>query len=377
MSARRARGWVVSVAVVTLGCGAIDERGAREEIDRFSELLLVDPAWVEPVDDPASQLPSLPELLASLLADPEPSAALEAWLEAWADESDDADAWRAEVLCPWLQHDSANGCDAACGACTERQLDGASAPFRLSGLSYRPDLALTEGMVRGQGELRLVYAVTRGPAAPTSAPELAMSVIVELPLSSRLTAQGWAERFHALGAQRDDARAFRRALRQLVDDARQVDDPGQVSVRVQDLAHAKGRMLAWHPSAGLLERIRLQDTIDLTQTSTRQIEAAFADVHADGAGALEVPAAMWAVRVDRDSGWPSLSDAKLSHALRLESCHGCHAEEHSLGGFHIAPGAVGRARVSRFLHDPDDLDNDELSRRADALRTLLALSARP
>ncbi|HEX6240125.1 MAG TPA: hypothetical protein VFZ61_04505 [Polyangiales bacterium] len=359
-----------ALAATLLGCGAIEERDGRREVDRFSALLLVDPHWIGPTQDAETELPTLPEVLAPLLGAEESNVALSQWLDAWADESDAPPAFRADLLCPWLRADATNGCDATCAFCVERRLDAASEPFRLIALAYRPDLALVNGSVRGQGELRLVYAVTR---ARQREVELPMSVIVELPLAARVSARQWAERFHALSALRDDPRLFRRGLRVLVDDARAVDAPASVNVRVRDALHSDGRMLAFRPHAGRLRRASLQDTIDLALQSTRELEATFASARADGAGALEVPEQLWAERVDRHSGWPQLADAKLSRALRLQSCHGCHADEHSLDGFHIAPGAVGRARVSRFLHDPEDLANDELSRREDALRTLLAL----
>ena len=71
------------------------------------------------------------------------------------------------------------------------------------------------------------------------------------------------------------------------------------------------------------------------------------------------------------------TEPALAHAFALGTCDGCHgAEADNLAGFHIAPERSGRARISRFLYDPEAPERAELTRRADALRAMLSLRGR-
>jgi hypothetical protein len=372
------RSWHLADALLVLtlsGCGAIEEREGQLHIERFSELLIVDDELLRADGDPARDLPGLVPVLSGLLAlDASDTSPLLAWLEGWQAASDHSAQFQGDVTCRWLRATPENRCTDDCASCAERTLAPDAAPFRLIGIAYRPDLALATGNAPGQAQLRLVYALTLGPASAAESPELSLSMILELPLSDRLEPAQWAADFHALAALRSDVAAYRRALRARVEAARAVQTPERVSLRIRDASFSAGRMLAWAPRGTRLTRIGLENTVDL-RTPEATLEATLASqAPHDSPQTLEVPAALWADTVDAHSSWPNPSDKTLRQTLRLISCHGCHAEDHSTGGFHVAPGQLGRARVSSFLHRPEAPEGDELSRREDALRTLLVRS---
>ncbi len=139
-------------------------------------------------------------------------------------------------------------------------------------------------------------------------------------------------------------------------------DCGQCSERALTLEQAPFRLtaIAYRPDPALLPN---------AQCPQGQLRFVFALRGEVSSRELHAPERFWADSVSRATPSPAFADAKLTEMLRLVSCQGCHADERSQDGFHIAPRA--RARVSRFLHDPERPEDDELTRRADALRTLL------
>jgi hypothetical protein len=367
-SARSILAWALSW--LAGACGALEEQRDRVVVDRFSELLIVDEELL--VANAASETLDFAALLRALLRE-QADAATGAWIEAWGAASDRPEAFAESVLCPWLRSRPENACDARCGQCDERVYTPEQAPFRLTAIAYRPDLALGMQAEHPQGQLRFVFALRS-----TEDIELPVTLIFEYPLSARWSAARWAARFHALATERSDLMAYRRALQALARAAIASDPGARVTLRVRDDLSSDGRMLAWAvDAAGGLTRLALEDTVDLAHGSLASLRAALPD-HELSSQELHVPARFWADSVTRATPTPELADHALSASLRLISCQGCHADERSQGGFHIAPAARGRARVSRFLHDPEQPADDELARREDALRTLLrALESPP
>jgi hypothetical protein len=361
---------VTMFSLASLACGPIEERRDEVVVERFSELLIVDEALLQsPLELEVRKLDFA--FLMRSLYEAQAEQASQAWFDALRSASDQPDAFFRALTCPWLKSAPENACDDDCGACVSHALPLEGAPLRLIALAYRPDLALVELPGSEQGQLRFVFAMQTSEAAPEAT--LPMTVIFEYPLPEALSASAWAERFHALSPLRHDLSAYRRELAGLAALATRVDRPEQVTIRTRDDAFSDGRMLAWSAEAAGPKRITLENSVDLERTSTAQLEGALPEGSRHLSSLeLRVPESLWADSVTRASAFPVLPDDTLAERLRLISCHGCHADGRSQQGFHIAPTAVGRARVSRFLHDPDDSQNDELSRREDALRTLLA-----
>lgn len=118
----------------------------------------------------------------------------------------------AKILCPWLRADPANACDVACRACARRSIDLAGAPFRLVAISNRLDLV--DDPDARAAEVRLLYAITNGPADEASSTALPATVTFEYHLPPTRTTAEWAKAWHALGTL--EGATYRDALARLL-----------------------------------------------------------------------------------------------------------------------------------------------------------------
>ena len=358
-------------------CGAIVEPKDRVKVDRFAELLIVDDALLSGEGEssavPSEQIASFGTLWRAA-AGAQQEVALARWLSEWESVSDAPAFVYEQVRCRWLRATQDNQCDPSCGRCAERRLDPDKAPFRLIGVSYRPDLALATGEPQlSKQECRLVFALSSDARASDPNRELAVSVIFELRLTAPAEAASWAERFHSLSPLSARPPAFRRALSELVADA--VQAPKEVSLRLRDDAFSNGQMLAWQLGPRELTRVGLANTVDPAQASQSDLRAHLLAQRDDlERGEPNLPAAWRRSEVSRATPLPETGDPALDPLLAVVTCQGCHGDERTIGGFHLAPRQANRQRVSRFLHDPEHPADDELARREDALRTLLALT---
>jgi hypothetical protein len=357
-------------AILAAGCGPIlDDGGAGDEcaVDPLKELLVVDEAVMTSAAamNAADGALSFRRAMERLATAPEDASAMTlAWIERWAPPA---------RVCAWLRSRAANGCDADCGACAERHVDLADAPFRTIAVSNRIDLSEPAGAAEG----RLVFAATDGPGDDPAAKALPLTVIVELRLPGDPAA--WAARWHALGARAAFDAEYIRSLTELTDAFVRAENLAQI--RVNDaLGPSRATMHETHLDPAANDpRARLAPA-GLRRTPARALDgspALGAFVSAHRADILEdrfeLPGAMLADRIELGETWavPGVEEP-LRRAFAASTCDGCHGGERAVidGGFHVSPLRRGTSRLSRFLLDPEHRGDDELTRRAAVLRRL-------
>lgn len=341
-------------------------------IDRFRELILVDPSVV---DDPLRTAPGGAWSFKHLMEEmkPETTSASQFvldWLEGF--KASEVNGFPVSVRA---------GVDALLAE-WPKALDGSldldRAPFRLTAIANRLDL---RDDTRPAGEGRLVFAALQNgvPAAFT--------VVFEylLPTHDGRDAAFWAETWHSLGASRT-GEAFNQALETVT---RSFTDRGAWPERINGSALGQVRTneilfgTSWELREFQLDTtgaLRIAPTDNCPDPSFNGGEAlaAFVRDHAGevSAGTYRVPHEMLggACRQGPEHAWrlPGV-DERLRQAFARETCNGCHgAEATPIDGFyHVTPFGAGTARLSRFLHDPGNPDGDELGRRAEKLRALL------
>ncbi len=362
---------MIAIAALT-ACGPIladhtNEGGAAVVIDPWKELLVVDDAVMR---DPATSNTggsalgfrhTMERLAAS---EDDASDVTLGWLETWAAPA---------FTCAWLRARAENACDEGCGACGERRLDLARAPFRTIAVSNRIDLP----------EGRLLFAATDGPGDDPGSSPLPITVIAEFRLDGDPV--DWAARWHALGAHATFDAGFVLALTDVTE--RFVRAGGLAQLRVDDASSGPTATLheAHRDPTAVDGRARIisaklrrtpaadrRDTPELAKFVLSHRDEILADRH-------EVPFEMLADRVALGETWrlPGV-DEPLRRAFAASTCDGCHGGENPVldAAFHVSPLRSGRAKVSRFLFDPDRPGEDELSRRADVLRRLIGVPVR-
>lgn len=288
-----------------------------------------------------------------------------------------------EVLCPWLRETPANACDATCSSCAAHRLDLSRAPLRLLAISNRVDLGDKPDAASPAGEVRFVYGVTHGPGDdPRSAPR-AMTVIVEYALPDTRSPAAWASAWHALGslegapyldALEGIARETTRtgALAQIRTNAAAGEpDPGMRELAMNDEGRFRPRALRNTPRPDLAASNTLATFLrDNEEAVRRDMHVLPENMRADwvdtrGASAPQVPL--------------SAAPADVQRAFAAGTCNGCHGGSNPVVDdvFHVSPFRSGRAKLSRFLHDPEPGADDDLSRRERDLRRRLAASTTP
>ena len=246
-----------------------------------------------------------------------------------------------------------------------------SSPLRLIAVANRLDLAGEPDDVGGAGEARLVFALTDGPGDDPHSPELPMTVIFEYALGG--DARTWTADFHALSRYETFSEAYAVALESLVARFQTLSQ-----VRIDDQAFGDGQLfaeLALDPLSGRLVPRGLRNTPEASVDPALLAGLVTSNADAIIADRWLLPEELRAKTTYGSASWPlpNVSEAART-AFAAGTCSGCHGQvTPSRGGFHISPGAVGTGRLSTFLFDVANPDNDELSRRATLLsRTLCA-----
>lgn len=366
--------WIPVAMVLTVagGCGAIDETDGHVRIDRFRELVIVEDAIMSAPEgrNAGGGACSFPQLMTNAVGDGA-SEAVTAWLSTWNPAGEDDRGVAQQVLCPWLRGTATNQCDATCGECAARYLAPALAPFRLIAVVYRPDMALRTDGVAAPEEGRFIFALTAGPGDDAGNTELPFTVALEYALPARAPSESWAQRWHALGSVPDAG--YPAALAKVTREFTGHDAAPVLRVRVRDDFFANGALREWQLKDGTLLRRDLPNTPDMRKVTAADV-ANYVAAHRSEIMAHEhvLPTSWTAVEAFRDDTVPAFTDnTRLNRAFALSTCQGCHADDQTIDGFHIAPGRRGRARVSPFLNDPSTPNRDELTRREDAFRILL------
>ncbi len=359
----------LGVILALAACGPmVDEAELREAIpvDRFSELEIVSDEVT--IDARTRNTGRGPWSFARALGDVEAqraSATADSFLQAWQGASVRSD----EVRCLWLAADVRNQCNVDCSVCSHRDLHFDSAPFRLIAISNRLDLRRHPDSPTG--EARLVFGLTSGAADRGAAP-LGLTVIFEYALCADVASEVWAHRFHALGSLKGDD--YLRALETLT---RDFAKPMQLSqVRVLSQLQDRGAFAELTVADGWQARglrnspNRSQNGSNALSAYVKQNQSAItsdANVMSESmrAKTLGLGESKWEV--------PQV-DESVRRAFALGTCDGCHGQEVRTldGGFHISPFRQGRERLSPFLHNRNGNLSDELARREDAMRALLA-----
>ncbi|MFO0640030.1 MAG: hypothetical protein U0183_12510 [Polyangiaceae bacterium] len=371
---------------------------ASEPVDRFKELMVIDEAVTSDVRAKNGAAGSWSfRFLVENMAPPgmDTSTFVLEWLTEW-DAVKQINGFPADrpnelrgstlvdrIICPWLKQTQSNGCDAKCGVCAERKLDMARAPFRLIAISNRLDERETNpGAPQGEG--RLLFGLTDGPADDPASPPLPMTLIFEYLLHEGKSLQEWASMWHALGRNANFDEAFRAQLQQVTDSfTKRGARPGGVNGSALNQLRSNESALNWiwqlrefaiMPDGRLKQRsVRntpgealngspqlatwVRENAELVRTGKYQIPVGFQAPTAD--------ALLFRWRL------PGV-DEPTRVAFSTATCSGCHTIDKPRidTAFHISPFRTGTDKLSRFVYDPAG-GPDELSRRADGLRKIV------
>ncbi len=357
----------VAIAIALAACGPItgeQREGAEDcapafragDVDPMKELLIVDERVMS--DDAARNATagalSFRHAMEQVVPASEDAAgATLAWLDGWAP---------ASLRCDWLRARADNACDAACGTCAARKLDLAEAPFRLIAVANRLDLAESGDE---SAEARLVFGATAGPGDDPRSASLPITAIFEFRVEGDRRA--WARRWHALGADGEVDTSWIRSLMDVTEGFVRAESFGQI--RVQDALGERPVMYEFRRdvSDGHLVRAGLRRTPAHAMNGSATLHAFVrSNEEAILSDRYELPDSILTDRIELGRTWtlPGVHEP-LRRAFAQGTCDGCHGSEHPTtdGSFHISPQRRGRAKLSRFLFDPDGRD-DELARRA-------------
>jgi hypothetical protein len=245
--------------------------------------------------------------------------------------------------------------------------DLAASPLRLIAVANRIDLADQPDELGTAGEARLVFAITDGPADDPASVELPMTIILEYSLSGGRRA--WTSDFHALSRYVDFSDAYVAALEALVVRFDRVSQ-----VRINDAAFGEGQLFAELALDGpLLAPRGLRNTPDAHIDPARLASLVSSNADAIIENKWLLPRELRTKTIDASSTWslPGVA-ADARQAFAQGTCNGCHGQvQPSTSGFHVAPGASGASRLSKFLYDPTNANGDELTRRAKSASTTL------
>jgi hypothetical protein len=266
-------------------------------------------------------------------------------------------------------------------------------PMRLLAIVNRMDLRSDTRA----GEGRFVFGVLDSGGNPTQ-----FTVILEynLPLEV-MSADEWADAWHALGALAPSSSAYRTALQEITDSFAGPDvlptrpNGSAISqVRTNEIhlsspwelrefglsaaGDLRMRTVALTPRNGLNGNTRLADFInantDAILAGTHTVPLVFGGVRFRGA------------RVTNDIDFwsaPGIEDPEARHLFSLNTCNGCHGAETNTAFLHVNPRSVGQvASLSGFMTGTTVIDPvdgtprafNDLARRADDLETLLCES---
>jgi len=403
-----------AVVVVALSCGGRVESVTTSRasptpcdvsLDRFKELIVVDEAVLS--DGRSLNATGGPwsfrHLMESMApAGEDPGDFVRSWLEEWGRLATfngyplDTDGSRAAkmnslVLCPWMQSNAANQCDATCSHCAQQVLDLRAAPFRLIAIANRMDLRTSLLASGPAGEGELVFALTTGPAdVQGSAPgSMTLSFSYTLPDSAPgggHGVKGWAAAWHALGTPASGGDAYLSALQGVTD-----------GFTARGLAPSK-------PNGSSLAQLRTNDSALAFTRQLRDFRLGASDGELHVSSTDNTPAAAlngtsqlgdllsanrekvlqhtWVVPAELLGGsseafvfhWaaPNVETATLS-AFAQGTCNGCHSQNQPVDQiFHVSPFRSGDDKLSPFVNNPDATGNgDDLTVREASLKQAL------
>lgn len=409
-------GWTLTVALAAVSsslaaCSSADPPPAVEGtcaeivVDRFKELAIVEDAIV--LDARASNATAGPWSFRHAVENMVPEgtstgAFVTQWLVGWASATElngfplnQPKEPRADmgvrVLCPWLKRTAANTCNDDCSSCTGRELDLASAPFRLMGIFNRIDLRETD-LDKPAGEGRLLFALTDGPGDKPESKPLPMSVIFEYFHPDTRSPKEWAEAWHALGSHGDFDPAYKTDLQKITDGftkrgARAAGPNGGSAlsqIRTNESASnwiwqlrefglgASGlslRPLHNTPAAALDNSAALSNWVAANADAIRQKRYELPVAMRGGSAELVIQSSDGAS--SRRWGVPGV-DQSVRDIFAQNTCNGCHSQEHPTvdTAFHVSPYKAGRAKLSPFLNDPSGAP-DELAARTKPMQRAL------
>lgn len=380
------------------GDGTTQPACAEVAVDRFKELVVVDPGVLEDAraknaSDGAWSFRHAVEHLVP--AGTDPSAFVHAWLLDWVTTKDingfaldrPGEPREAEmnnrIICPWLKRTPANACDEECGTCAGSALDLSLAPFRLIAIANRIDLRNeVEGELAGEG--RLVFVATNGAADDAAAAPLPMTINFEYALPETRTVAQWAEAWHALGQFPTFDEPFRAALQGVTDGftergARNTATGGSALAQVRTNESALNwiwqlREFAIDTTGALrLRPLRNTPAAALNNSDTLR-DYVVANAEAIKKNRFEMPLSLRAGSADQllySWSLPSV-DETTRKAFAANTCNGCHSgEKPSVDTvFHISPFRQGALKLSPYLNDPSGKP-DELTLRSTSLQKAL------
>jgi hypothetical protein len=343
-------------------------------IDRFKELVVVDPGVV---NDVARTTPGGAWSFRHLVENMKPEGALAPdFVMTWLND------YKATSVngFPVSVRGGVDALVAAWPKTSDGRLDLDQAPFRLIAITNRLDLR-DKSRPDSAGEGRLVFAALQN-GFPTT-----FTLIFEylLPTDAGKDPAFWAASFHALGAM-PSGEPYNRGLESVT---RLFTERNAAPTRINGSAIGQVRSneilfaSPWELREFRLDAsgaLRIAPTDKCPDSSLNGSAAltqfVFDNEAAVRAGTHRVPLAMLggACQEAPANVWqlPGVPE-DLRHLFARETCNGCHsAEEASKDGFyHISPSGIGVGRLSRFLHDPQNTGKDELSRRSAELAKLL------
>jgi hypothetical protein len=367
-------------------------------VDEFKELLVVDEGVLA---DPRSKNGTLGHwsfryLVENMVpAGMDPSAFVLEWLTEWdtvkqingfpTDRPNELRGGQLmdRIICPWLKQTPANGCDAKCGVCAERRLDMGRAPFRLIAIANRMDeRASNPGAPQGEG--RLLFGLTDGPADDPASPPLPMTLIFEYLHHEGRTLQEWANDWHALGRNGDFGEPYRAQLEAVTDSfTKRGARPAGVNGSALNQLRTNESALNWIwqlrefglTADGRLKQRSVRNTPGEALNGTPQL-ADWVRQNAElvRSGKFQIPPGFQAPSSDALLfRWrlPGV-DEPTRVAFSSATCSGCHTIDKPRidTAFHISPFRPGAEKLSRFVYDPAG-GPDELSQRAEGLRRIV------
>lgn len=324
-----------------------------------------------------------------------PSAFVTEWLTEWdsvremngfpADRPNElrGDAMHSRILCPWLKSTPANACDDTCGKCVAHELDLAKAPFRLMAIANRLDERETNpGAPQGEG--RILFALTNGPADDESSAPMPMTLIFEYHLAETRSLSAWAETWHKLGAYPTFDEGYKAELESVTNAfVKRGSRPSGIGGSALNQLRTNESALNWIwqlrefglTADGRLKQRSVRNTpgeaLNGGEALARWVRDNAATVRG---GRFQLPVGFQAPTSDQLLfTWrlPGV-DEPTRIAFSAGTCNGCHSIDKPRldTAFHVSPFRKGNDKISPFLLDPHG-GPDELTRRASGLKSLL------
>ena len=392
----------VAVMASSQGCSqAKDDAPASScevQIDTFKELMVVDDSVI--TDDRSKNALDGPwsfrhAITGVMPEGADPSKFILAWLYNWVNTTEingfktDLESrvqeMNTRLVCPWLHATPANACDATCNTCAGRELDLAKAPFKLTAIANRTELADRPDSASPAGESRLLFGMTYGPGDDPKSENAALSVIFEYALPVSQTPRQWLDAWHHLGTHAAFDEPFKIELAELTERfaARGVSpERKNGSALAQMRTNESAFNWIWQMREFRLDSLgdlRLSTLHNTPGESLNNSAALRAYIVANSEAILAdknlLPLSMLAGSADQLRyrwGAPDVNE-QLRAAFARTTCNGCHSGENPVidTAFHVSPYRSGKEKLSQFLYNPADRSHDELTKRANVMSAKL------